>query len=319
MKISFIIPCYNTGDIIFTIVEEIEKLKSEDVFKDYEIILVNDSSPDQNTLERLKKVVYDRQHVKLIDLAKNSGQPNAILAGCRYATGDYIMTSDDDGQTRLDLVGDFLEKMKDGYDVVCAKYTSRVQKSMLRRLGSAINRKMADILIPRPKDIYLSTIFLAKRFVIDEIIKYNQPYAYISGLILRVTQNIGNVEMDQRARNQGKSGYTFKKLLSLWLNGFTAFSIKPLRIADLIGFAFAIGGFVLAFITVIRKLLYVDLYVGWSSLIAVILVASGTILLVLGLIGEYIGRIYMCINGTPQFVIRELYNSKFEEPSKKKL
>lgn len=309
MKISFVIPCYNTGDIIFHIVDEIEKQKQKKLFDEYEIIMVNDASPDEESLERLKKVVSERKCIKLIDLAKNSGQPSAILAGCRYATGDYIMTSDDDGQTRLDLVEKFLEKISEGYDVVCAKYTSRVQKSLIRRIGSAVNRKMADVLIPRPKGVYISTIFLAKKFVINEIIKYNQPYAYISGLILRVTQNIGNVEMEQRARSQGESGYTLKKLLSLWLNGFTAFSIKPLRIADLIGCIFAIGGFILALFTVIRKILYVDVYVGWSSLIAVILVTSGVIMLVLGLIGEYIGRIYMCINGTPQSIVRKVYNS----------
>lgn len=311
MKISFIIPCYNTTTTIYNIVNEIEEEMNKRSGEQYEIVLINDASPNPETLPLLKNVVKEKKNIILIDLAKNSGQPNAILAGCRYATGNYIMTSDDDGQTELHRLGEFIEKLQEGgYDVVCAKYTNRIQPSLFRRIGSGINRLMSDRLIERPKDVYMSTIFLAKRFVIDEIVKYDQPYGYLSGLILRVTQNIGNVEMEQQARNSGKSGYTFKKLFSLWLNGFTAFSIRPLRIADLIGFLFAGFGFILAFVTIIRKLVLVNVSVGWSSLISVILIASGLNLLVLGLIGEYIGRIYMCINKTPQSVIKEIYYSE---------
>lgn len=310
MKISFVIPCYNTGTIINQVLDEIEESMKERASYDYEIILVNDASPKPETLTLLKTVVQQRKNVLLVDLAKNSGQPNAIIAGCRFATGDYIMTSDDDGQTQLDKVGQFVDKIQDGYDVVCAKYTARVQKSLFRRLGSSINRRMADILIPRPANIYMSTIFMAKKFVIDEVIKYDQPYAYISGLILRVTQNIGNIDMEQRSREMGESGYTIRKLLSLWLNGFTAFSIKPLRVADLLGVLFAILGFVSALVTIIRKLIYTDISVGWSSIISIMLFSSGLTLLVLGLIGEYIGRIYMCINKTPQSIVRETFRSE---------
>lgn len=310
MKISFIIPCYNTTNVINKILTDIEKAMSRRVEDEYEVILVNDASPNQNTLKILKDVVKERKHIILLNLAKNSGQPNAILAGCRYASGDYIMTSDDDGQTQLDKLDEFMQKIHEGFDVVCAKYTNRIQPSVFRRIGSGINRMMSNILIERPKDVYISTIFLAKRFVIDEIVKYDQPYGYLGGLILRVTQNIGNIEMEQRARDSGKSGYTFKKLLGLWLNGFTAFSIRPLRIADLMGFVFSLCGFIVALITIIRKLVLVDVSVGWSSLISVVLISAGLNLLVLGLVGEYIGRIYMCINKTPQSVVREIYYSE---------
>lgn len=309
MKISFVIPCYNTTEVVSKILDEIEFEMERQTGYNYEVILVNDASPNPNTLTLLRRIVDKRKNVMMVDLAKNSGQPNAILAGCRYASGDYIMTSDDDGQTQLDMLNMFIEKMDEGYDVVCAKYTTRAQSSVFRRVGSYINKKMSSMLIDKPKDIYMSTIFLAKRFVIDEMIKYDQPYAYLSGLILRVTQNVGNVEIEQRARRQGKSGYTLKKLIGLWLNGFTAFSIKPLRLAVLIGFTFSVFGFLLATITIIRKLVLVNISVGWSSLISVILIASGLNLLVLGLVGEYIGRIYMCINKTPQYVVKEVYRS----------
>lgn len=313
MKISFVIPCYNTTIAIKDVLKEIESSMEKRKEDCYEVILVNDCSPKPDTMKILLDVVDEKNYVKLIDLSKNSGQPNAILAGCRYASGDYIMTSDDDGQTQLDKLDEFIKAIESGYDVVCAKYTSRIQKSLFRRFGSFVNRKMADWLIERPKDIYMSTIFMAKRFVVEEMIRYDQPYAYISGLILRITQNVGNVEMKQRDRAEGESGYTLKKLLALWLNGFTAFSIKPLRVADFIGGVIAFFGTIVAIITIIRKLLDSSIQAGWSSVIAVLLITSGLHLLLLGIVGEYVGRCYMCINKTPQYVVKKVYQKKTEE------
>jgi len=310
MKISFVIPCYNTTRAIREVLKEIELSMEKRNDDSYEIILVNDCSPNPDTIKILLEMVKEKDFITLVDLSKNSGQPNAILAGCMYATGDYIMTSDDDGQTQLDKLDEFIQAIESGYDVVCAKYTSRVQKSLFRRFGSFVNRKMADWLIERPKDVYMSTIFIAKRFVVEEMIQYDQPYAYISGLILRITQNVGNVEMEQRDRAVGESGYTLKKLMSLWLNGFTAFSIKPLRVADLIGGITAFVGVAVAVITIIRKLLDSSIQAGWSSMIAVLLITSGLHLLLLGFVGEYVGRCYMCINKTPQYVVRKVYQKQ---------
>ncbi len=315
MKISFVIPCYNTTDVIYRVLEEISSEMEKRKEYGYEIILVNDASPDKSTLTRLQKVVDDNteKEIILVDLARNSGQPNAILAGCRCASGDYVMTSDDDGQTPMDQTGKFIDTIGEGYDVVCAKYTKRPQKSVIRRIGSKINQKMANMLIPRPDHIEMSTIFLAKKFVVDEIIKYDQPYAYISGLILRVTKNIGNVDVEQRERDEGSSGYTLSKLIRLWINGATAFSIKPLRIADGVGMTVAMIGFVTALVTIIKKLLFVNFQAGWSSLVSIMLILFGINLLVLGIAGEYIGRMYLCINKTPQAVIRSVYRKNTKE------
>lgn len=312
MKFSFIIPCYNTTKVIYKVIEEISYGMAEYASNySYEIILVNDSSPNTETLPLLKKLVEESaEEIMLLNLAHNAGQPNAILAGCRYASGDMVMTSDDDGQTPMDQIGKFIDKIKEGYDVICAKYVKRHQKSWIRRVGSILNQKMASLLITRPKGVEMSTIFLAKKFVIDEIIKYDQPYAYLSGLILRVTQNIGNVYVEQRGREEGSSGYTLKKLALLWINGATAFSIKPLRIADGIGFLVAFLGFIMAIITIIKKLVFVNYQAGWSSLVSIMLILFGINLLVLGMVGEYIGRIYLCINKTPQAVVKEIFYSK---------
>lgn len=305
MKISFIIPCYNSEHTIQAVVEEIDITVKKRIDFEYEIILVNDYSKD-NTVMVIKELAEKNDNIIAISFAQNFGQPNAILAGFHYASGDYIVVSDDDGQTPVDHVYSMIDKLeKNNYDVVCGKYIEREQPSFFRRLGSRLNEKMSDWLIKKPEGVYMSVFLVARPFVIKEIIKYKNPYPYISGLILRVTQNIGNVEVKQRGRNSGSSGYTISKLLKLWLNGFTAFSLKPLRISVIVGFLLSMGGFLFGLFTIIRKLLNVNVQAGWSSIISLILIIGGVIILFLGMIGEYIGRIYMCINETPQYVIKE--------------
>ena len=311
MKSSFVIPCYNSSNNIRGVLNEIRDAMGERQEVAYEIVLVNDCSKD-NTADVIKKFAREDKHVIAIDLAKNAGQPNALLAGFNHVSGDYIMTSDDDGQTPVGRVFDFLAEINKGYDVVCARYTERNQPSLFRRMGTRLNTKMSDWLIEKPKGTYMASFFMAKRYIIDEMIRYQQPYPYIAGLILRTTQNIGNLDMEQRERNSGSSGYNLGKLLKLWINGFTAFSIKPLRIAASLGVGFGVAGFVLAIITIIRKLLIANIQVGWSSLISVNLIVGGIILIFMGLIGEYIGRIYMCINETPQYVVKEVVQYETE-------
>lgn len=226
------------------------------------------------------------------------------MAGFRAAKGNYIMTSDDDGQTPVGKVWDFYEKIQKGYDIVCAKYTETTQKSMIRRFGTKVNEFMLYHMIGKPKDVGLASFFMAKRFVIKEIIRYENPYPYIAGLLLRTSNRIGNIEMQQRSRRTGHSGYTFRKLLGLWINGFTAFSLKPLRIGSALGFISAFLGFLLLVCILLKKLFIPTIQVGYTSQIGIELLMGGLILCVLGIIGEYIGRIYMCINNEPQYIIK---------------
>ena len=198
-----------------------------------------------------------------------------------------------------------IDLIKRDYDVVSARYIDRSRKSLFRDIGSKLNMMMSEWLIERPKGVIVSVFFVAKRFVIDEVIKYNQPYPYVEGLILRVTHNVMTLEMNQRSRMSGHSGYSLKKLFGLWLNGFTSFSIKPLRLTTYIGSIVALGGMLFAAITIIRKIVGSNVQIGWSSLMTAILVIGGCILIVLGLIGEYLGRIYLSINNTPQSVVKE--------------
>lgn len=313
--ISFVIPCYCSELTVEKVVQQIKDTMKNIKEYDYEIILVNDGSKD-NTCKVLKSLATSASKVKAIDLAKNSGQHAALLAGFNQVSGELVVTVDDDGQTPVENLPLMMEKLEEGYDIVSAKYVKRNQPSKFRRMGTWMNKKMVKYLLECPDDVTFSVFSLYRRFVIDEVIKYDQPYPYLKGLVLRITHNIGNVEMEQRAREVGQSGYSFGKLISLWLNGFTAFSIKPLRLATMCGTISAGCGFLFAIITLIRKLVVVHIQVGWSSLISIMLFLGGIVLIMLGVMGEYLGRAYMCINRTPQFVVRGKYGFEDEEEEK---
>ncbi len=305
-KLSFVIPCYRSENTIEKVVKEIvDTVKTREGF-DYEIIMVNDCSPD-NVWEVIQKIAASDAKTSGINLAKNFGQHSALLAGYKYCTGDYVVSLDDDGQTPADEVFKLVEKLEEGYDLVYASYGD-VHQNPIRRLGSKFAKAMSDYMFDIKGDKnHGSSYYIARKFVIDELIKYENPYPYMGGLHLRVTRNMGFVPVTHRDRMEGRSGYSLKGLINLWLNGFTAFSVKPLRIGSYVGFFFAALGFIYAIVTIIRKLfIYPNLEAGWSSIISVMLIMGGIIMIMLGLIGEYIGRIYICINNSPQYVIKDM-------------
>lgn len=303
MDISFVIPCYCSEKNLESVVNEIHDAMALKSDFEYEIILVNDNSKD-NTEGLIKRLAQQDSRILGINFSKNFGQPSAMMAGFRAARGEYIMTSDDDGQTPVGMVWDFYDKIQAGYDIVCAKYTETAQKSKFRRFGTRVNEFMLYHMIQKPKNVGVASFFMAKRFVIDEMIRYENPYPYIAGLLLRSTSKIGNLEMQQRGRRTGNSGYTFRKLFNLWVNGFTAFSLKPLRLGTALGFASAFIGFILLIVILIKKLMIPSVQAGYTSQIGVMLIMGGLILCVLGIVGEYVGRIYMCINKEPQYIIK---------------
>lgn len=302
MKISFVIPCYRSEKTLPDVVDEI-KTTMAIIGHEFEIILVNDCSPDK-TFEVIKKLASENDNILGIDLAKNFGQHCALMAGMRHTSGDVVVCLDDDGQTPADEVGKLLDKLDEGYDVCYASYGKK-QHSGFRNFGSKVNELMTRIMLGKPKELKVSSYFAAKRFIVDDMLRYEQSYAYVIGLVLRATKNVANVEVNHRARSVGESGYTLAKLFSLWFNGFTAFSIKPLRIATGIGCFCACSGFLYGIYTIIKKLVLVDVQAGFSALMSVLVFIGGMIMLMLGLIGEYIGRIYICMNNSPQYVIRE--------------
>ena len=305
--VSFVIPCYRSAQTIGKVVEQIDATMKSISAYDYDIVLVNDSSPD-DTYEVIRKLCAQRKDIYGINLARNFGQHAALMAGFGYAHGDVVVCLDDDGQTPAEEVGKLLAKIEEGYDVVYAKYTHK-QHSGFRNFGSKINELMTRVMLGKPKELYLSSYFAARKFVVEEMMRYTNPYPYVIGLVLRTTKNIANVEVIHRDREIGTSGYTIGKLLGLWFNGFTAFSIKPLRFATALGCLTACGGFIYGIYTVIKKFVNPAVPVGFSAIMAALVFLGGMIMLMLGLIGEYIGRIYISLNNSPQYVIRECINT----------
>lgn len=310
-KISFIIPCYGSEKTVETVINEIVSTVSSSNY-DYEVIAVNDKSPD-NVLEVLKKVAEQNEKVTVLSLAKNMNRPGALMAGMSICTGDYIVLMDDDGQCPMDRLWDLIKPLEEGHDVSIAKYPTYKQ-SAFKSMGTVVNRKMTEVIMEKPKDLSFTNFSAMKKYIVDEITKYKNPYPYMTGLLLRTTSDIVNVEMEERARIVGGTTFTFKKMLKLWINGFTAFSVKPLRISTIIGFFIALVGFVYGLYIVIHKLfVHTAVLQGYSSIMAVLLFLGGMIMVMLGLIGEYIGRIYICINDSPQYVIKEKFNKKLGE------
>lgn len=333
ITVSFVIPCYRSEHTLPHVVAEIEEtmnklqiaagngalqevgLEQENWHKGqgetkqaYEIILVNDYSPD-NTLNVIRNLCQEKRFIKGISFSRNFGQHAALMAGLREASGDYVVCLDDDGQTPADEVGKLLAKLEEGYDAVYAKYEHK-QHSAFRNLGSKVNELMTRIMLDKPADLYISSYFAIRRFVAQDMVRYQNSYPYVIGLVLRATKNITNVVVQHREREEGSSGYTLKKLMGLWFNGFTAFSVKPLRVATALGTICAALGFLYGIYTVIKRLVNPDVPMGFSSTMAAIVFFGGMIMVMLGLIGEYIGRIYISLNNSPQYVIREKINQK---------
>ncbi|WP_294985009.1 glycosyltransferase family 2 protein [uncultured Fibrobacter sp.] len=303
MKLSFVIPCYRSENTIETVVQEICDTVATRSGIDYEIVLVNDCSPDGVWLV-IKRLAANDNHIKGICLAKNFGQHCALMAGYGQATGDYVISLDDDGQTPASESFKLVDKLEEGFDVVYGYYEHSAQH-LFRRFGTWVNKKMAEAIIGQPKTLRTTSFFIMRKFIVEEIVRYPHPFAYISGLVFRATKNLGNVEVQHRRRIEGESGYTIAGLIGLWINGFTAFSVKPLRAATFIGLLCALVGFVAGLYVVYQKFLNPEIPVGYTSMLATLLFVGGMIMLLLGLIGEYVGRIYISINQSPQYVVRE--------------
>lgn len=304
-KISFVIPVYNSEKSIKIVIDKLEELMTGLTEYDYEVVLCNDGSKD-NSLEVCKDICKRNFKVKLLNLSRNFGQHSAVLAAFNYVTGDYVVNMDDDLQTNPLEVKKMIEKLKEkDYDIVYAKYKNK-KHSKWRNFGTIINKYMAEKMMGKPKGISIGSFYLAKRYVIDEVIKYKGPYPYVSGLLLRVSKNICNIEVEHKERTFGTSNYNFKKLILLWINGCTNFSVSPIRICNYFGLT--IGS--ISFISlIISSIAYFMKYNTINLILASIIIFSISInMILLGIVGEYVGRIFMSINNAPQYIVKESFN-----------
>ena len=303
MKLSFVIPCYRSERTLPAVVAELKSTMAQRPEVDYEIILTEDGSPD-GVWQVIRSLAEADRRIRAIRFTRNFGQHAALMAGLSAVSGDAAFLLDDDGQAPVDELFKLVDELDKGYDVVYGVYPE-IHQNAFRRFGSAANKLMAESLLDWPKDVQSTSFFVCRRLIVDEILRYDKPYPYLEGLIIRATRNIGHVLVHQRDRAEGSSGYTLGKLIRLWLNGFTAFSVKPLRAASFCGMLFALIGFVWTLVIVIIRLTTTDVPDGWTTIVAVLLLVGGLLMLMLGLIGEYIGRIYICMNNSPQYVVRE--------------
>ena len=307
MKLSFVIPLYRSAETIGAVVRDIEALQIEG---GHEIILVNDGSEDRTSEVCRALVAGARVPITLIEHARNYGEHNAVLTGWRHARGAHIVNLDDDGQNPpAEAVKLWREATRSGLDVIFGHYTDK-QHSLFRNLGSRFTNRMTDWALDKPQGFYLSSFRCVTKFVADKVVAYAGPYPYIDGLILQVTQRIGSIEVKHEARKAGQSTYTLRRLIRLWLSAWINFSVLPLRVATVVGLLLSLaglGGLVAVFVAYLRDVGPPD---GFGLILAALFVFSGTQLLLLGLIGEYIGRMFLTISQRPQAVVRDVVSNQ---------
>ncbi len=306
-RYSVVIPCYKSAKSIAQVVADTSAEFAKLSIRDYEFILVNDCSPDGGeTLRVLYSLAEEFPYVKVVNLGKNAGQHNATMAGLNYASGDFIISMDDDLQTRPSEIAALKAKIDEGYDLVYGYYEEK-KETGFRRLGSALNHWTVRILLGKPKWLKTSSFWMMRRYVRDYAIRYNHPNVHLQGVFLQVTSNIACVPIQHFDRVYGSSTYTLKKLVGLYSN-IVGFSLAPMTFMTLLGFIIAFLGFVTFAVILIQKLVNPAIAAGWSSLLGSICLFSGLIMMSVGIVGNYIGRLFVGQTNSPQFVVRDTAN-----------
>ncbi|MEI8033286.1 MAG: glycosyltransferase family 2 protein [Chlorobiaceae bacterium] len=300
MKISICIPVYNAQETIEELVSTVEK-----ELQDYELefVLVNDGSKDKSE-SVCDFLALKNERVRFISLRRNYGEHNAVMCALNHMTGDVAVIIDDDFQNPPEEIIHLVREIEKGFDVVYSFYAEK-KHNLFRNLGSQFNDQVASWLLNKPRNLYLSSFKAIRREIVEEIIKYKGPFPYVDGLILRVTDSLSAVQVKHQHREVGKSNYTAKKLVSLWLNVFINFSIKPLRAFTLFGIAIVALSVLLIIYLVIDKINNPYDTKGWASIMVSITFFFGIQIIFLGLMSEYIGKHYLTTNNTPQWTIKK--------------
>jgi undecaprenyl-phosphate 4-deoxy-4-formamido-L-arabinose transferase len=310
--LSIVVPVYNGAVSVVPLVEAVAALK---VPGGHEIVLVVDGSPD-NSLEVCRGMVGRMPvPVTVIDLARNFGEHNAVMAGLRHASGDYIITMDDDLQNPPEEVARLFEHTRGGdYDVVYTYY-ARKEHAAWRNLGSRFANRCADWVLDKPKGLYLSSFRCMSAFVAQQVVRYAGPYPYVDGLLMQSTKRIGTLQVNHLPRAEGRTNYTIRRLIRLWLAMFLNFSVMPLRLATGAGLVMS-GLGMLAFLVVLIEAVTGGTPPGWASLMATSLLLAGVQFVMLGIVGEYVGRLYLTVNGKPQSIVRHVHRDPRAEAAR---
>lgn len=311
MLISIAIPCYRSSKSLPGVVDEIRKAFSNHPGYEYQLILVNDASPD-NTFEVIHELCQQDKRITGINLSKNFGQSAAKMAALEYVKGDVLVYMDDDGQHPAEGIFTLTEKVKEGNDIVYAKFKNK-KHNWFKRTTSKLHNWLLYKTGAKPKDVNLTSFLAFSKFSIQTLQNSNSPVVAIGKYMRMFTTKIVDVEIDHRVRKEGKSGYTFKKLVNLWKNSFMSFNVVALKLATVLGFGSCGIGFLAAIFVIIKKLLNPQMVVGYASTMVIILVVGGLIMLLIGILGEYIGKMYMIMCGVPPYKIRTVLNDQVEK------
>ncbi len=304
MQLSIVVPVYRSA----TCLPELARRARDHLarqFDSYELILVNDGSPDKSW-DVIVQLTRENDFITGVNLRRNVGQDNAIMAGLNVATGDVIVIMDDDLQHDPADISSLQARIQNGFDVVYARFEHKRQ-ALWKNLGSWFNDRFAIMTLGKPKNIYMSPYKAIRREAVDEIIKYTGPYPYVDGLIFTVTSNISEVPATHHARFAGKGNYNLLRSIGVWLKLATGFSVIPLRLVTFLGGVISLLSFALASYFVVEALLLEREPSGWPSTIVAILFMGGIQLIGIGAVGEYIGRIFMTQNQRPQFTVKEIH------------
>ncbi|WP_221032927.1 glycosyltransferase family 2 protein [Actomonas aquatica] len=305
--LSIVVPVYRSESILPKLVAVVAtEMKALGLEGQFELILVNDASPD-NSWDVILELATANPWVKGVGLRRNFGQHNATMAGLNLSSGCYVVIMDDDLQHPPSAIAELLSALKEGYDVCYTNYRNR-KHALWKKVGSRFNDWVATRLLSKPTGLYLSSFKAMRREVVNEIVRYDGPYPYIDGLILDVTRSIATIDIEHQERESGAGNYNLINSVSLWLKMATSFSVFPLRVVSFLGITLSFLSMLMLVAVVVGKLMYPDIQAGWASVVTTILFIGGIQTLCLGMIGEYMGRTYLKLNKKPQFSVGRLVN-----------
>jgi undecaprenyl-phosphate 4-deoxy-4-formamido-L-arabinose transferase len=303
MQLSIVVPVYGSESCLSKLASRVHKDVGEN-FESYELILVNDNSPD-GSWNVIVGLTEKYNFITGVDLRKNVGQDNAIMAGLHHAKGDVIIIMDDDLQHDPSDINSLYQEAQKGFDVVYAQFEKKEQ-ALWKNLGSWFNDRMAVLVLKKPRNVYMSPYKAIRREVVNEIIKYEGPYSYVDGIIFAVTSNFSQIPASHHTRFSGTGNYNLIKSVRVWLKLVTGFSVIPLRLATILGGVISIFSFLFASYFVFEALFLEQIPAGWPSLIVSIFFLGGIQLVGIGMVGEYIGRIFITQNRLPQYTIKKI-------------
>jgi undecaprenyl-phosphate 4-deoxy-4-formamido-L-arabinose transferase len=308
--LSIVVPVYRGAATVGRLVAALSELQPAGGL---EIVLVNDGSPDNSGAVCEELVRTATVPLTYVEHARNFGEHNAVMTGLRHVRGAFVITMDDDLQNPPEEVLKLYDHARlGGWDVVYTRYAAK-QHAGWRNLGSRFANAVADRLLDKPRGLYLSSFRCMSAFVVEAVTRYTGPYPYVDGLIMQVTQRIDSIEVRHLPRTEGRSNYTLRRLVRLWLNLATSFSLAPLRVAIFAGAGMALLGAIGALLTIVEALTTRNTPSGYAATMTVILLVSGVQAMILGVVGEYVGRTFLSANGKPQGTVRIVERSAASE------